>query len=230
MVHQSSRLCTIPSIILEHIALEVALLDPLGPPAHLIPLLQTCKHVNAVLSHVTNNALYGAIFTLKFDKRAANRRLGEEAVYSSNLSSQLRKQCIALRRIRSGDISSPFIEEDFWTAFIMMLENDGKNAAQLLEYAKLDALVEQFLHTRLWEGREQSSGWPAESTANALAVWLCWMCIDQSTSPFVLKKSSHRVPRSPSHGIHRGPNGRDPPSHRALHRHNHPLSLLPRAR
>ncbi|EMD32612.1 hypothetical protein CERSUDRAFT_99341 [Gelatoporia subvermispora B] len=180
MVPQSSRLCTIPTIILEHIALELALLDPLGPPAHLIPLLQTCKHVNAVLSHVTNNALYGAIFTLKFDKRAANRRLGEEAVYSSNLSSQLRKQCIALGRIRSGDISSPFIEEDFWTAFIMMLENDGKNAAQLLEYAKLDALVEQFLHTRLWEGREQSSGWPAESTANALAVWLCWMCIDQT--------------------------------------------------
>ncbi|OCH92972.1 hypothetical protein OBBRIDRAFT_772380 [Obba rivulosa] len=179
MARQSSRLCTVPAVVLEHIALELALAEPLGPPAALVPLLQTCRHIYALLNY-ENSALYAAIFTLKFDRRAANRRLGEEAIYSSSLAFQLRKQCTALTRIRSGDVYSPSVVSDLWTAFIMMTENDGKNAAQLLEYASLDVLVDRFIHTRLWEGREEHAGWPAESTANALAIWLYWMCIDNA--------------------------------------------------
>ncbi|OCH92980.1 hypothetical protein OBBRIDRAFT_725705, partial [Obba rivulosa] len=180
MSPQTSRLCAVPDSVLEHIALEVAVAEPLGPPAGLVPLLRTCRRIHTVLDIDTNHNLYAKIFTLKFDKRAANRRIGEHAVYSSNLAFQLRKYCLTLQRICTGDVYSELIEDDLWTAYLMLLENDGKNAEQLLEYAKLDAFVDRFMCTRLWENRLQYGGWPAESTANSLAVWLYFMTLDQA--------------------------------------------------
>ncbi|OCH92965.1 hypothetical protein OBBRIDRAFT_790683 [Obba rivulosa] len=179
MSFQKSRLCTLPDNVLVHIAVELALIDPLGPPAGLVSILRVCRHVHHSLSLETNPGLYAQIFTLKFDRRAANRRIGAHAVHSPNLATQLRKCCIALKRIRSGDIFSEHLQDDLWTAYIMLLENDGKNAAQLLEYARVDVFVDRFIRARLWEDRHQYSGWPPETTVNALAIWICWMTMDE---------------------------------------------------
>jgi hypothetical protein len=54
----------------------------------------------------------------------------------------------------------------------MMLENDGRNAAQL-EHAGLDSYLDIFVRTRLWD--DKSHGWPTDNTASACALWLVWM-------------------------------------------------------
>ncbi|KAH9950972.1 hypothetical protein B0H21DRAFT_776357 [Amylocystis lapponica] len=174
---QSSILCTVPVTILENIAFEVTVLDALGPPSDLVSLLLTCKYVYGCLSFDNCRALYARIFRCKFDHRAAFRRMGSRATYSSNLAKQLRVYSLALQRIRRSDIQSEYLVDDLWTAFIMCTENDGKNEAQL-ERAGLSSLLDNLVRTRLWEDREHSNGWPAESTLNALAIWLIWFTID----------------------------------------------------
>lgn len=168
-----SLLCALPSILLERIALETALLDPTAPPADLIPLLQSCRHIYNTLSLTHCKDLYARIFRAKFDIGAPLRRFGPAAIYSQNLAEQLTRYCLALKHIRTGDIFSPSILVDFWTAFIMMSENDGKNEHQL-ESAGLADYVERFTIERLWEDRSRYNQWPAETTINALALWLMW--------------------------------------------------------
>lgn len=62
-------------------------------------------------------------------------------------------------------------------AFIMMTENDGRNERQLAA-AGLADYVERFVLERLWEGKDSTNQWPAESTINALALWLMWFTTD----------------------------------------------------
>lgn len=177
----SSILCAIPVDVLFLIALELTLLDPLGPPSQLPPLLLTCRHVYNSLCFQNAPHLYARIFRCKFDTRAALRRMGPRAMRSKNLALQLKKVSRTLMRIRKGDIRSPHLEDDLWTAFIMCMENDGKNQRQL-EWCCIDNLVDNFICTRLWERREYSNGWPAESTINSLAIWIFWFRQDAGTS------------------------------------------------
>lgn len=167
----------LPHDILLRIALELALTDPTSNPHHLIPLLRSCKHIYNVLSSYD---LYASIFKARFDTSAPLRRFGAPALYSSNLTHQLVRYCRVLKHIRRADIYSPTILEDFWMAFIMMTENDGKNERQLAA-AGLPDYVEHFVLERLWEGRESTNQWPAESTINALALWLMWFTTDFGT-------------------------------------------------
>jgi hypothetical protein len=168
-------LCLLPHDILLRIAFELALIDPTSNPHHLIPFLQSCRYVYRALS--SNHDLYADIFKAKFDTSAPLRRFGASALYSSNLTHQLVRYCRVLKHIRRADIYSPTILDDFWMAFIMMTENDGRNERQLAA-AGLADYVEEFVLERLWEGRESTNQWPAESTINALALWLMWFTTD----------------------------------------------------
>ncbi|KAI0673847.1 hypothetical protein C8Q78DRAFT_1068083 [Trametes maxima] len=161
-----------PDVIL-HIALELATIDILGPPRHLPPLLQVCRYVYNVLS-ANKKALMARIYRSKFDLRAAQRRLGATTLTNSALAFQLKKQTCALKRLRTGDITSHSLIADLWTAFIMFLENDGRNYAHLVEYAHIDAVVERYMDTKLWAFRETNLGWPIDSTPNSLVVWMLW--------------------------------------------------------
>ncbi|EIW53755.1 uncharacterized protein TRAVEDRAFT_133376 [Trametes versicolor FP-101664 SS1] len=185
-------LCALPPDVLEEIAFHVALSDVLGPPVHLIPLLCTCQHLNAVLCRRNNVYLYARIYAAKFDSRAAPRRMGPKAGQSSALAAQLPKYCTALRNIRRGDIDSPTLVTDFLRAFAMCLENDGKNAAQL-EWAHLFEYAEQFILERLWEESESnsSSGWPVEDVTNSLVLWLYWYSSSQER--FASKTAEERA-------------------------------------
>lgn len=75
-----------------------------------------------------------------------------------------------------------------WAAFLMMVESDGKNEAQLLEWAGLKTFADRFVRERLWEGRDNYNGWPAESVTNSLALWLMWLTTDEGAF------SRHEVP------------------------------------
>jgi hypothetical protein len=177
-MRQNSPLCTVPVEILEKLALEVALTDICGSTATLTPLLCSCKYINSVLSFGSSNALYARILKSKFDVCAPRRRFGDHIMENEILAHQLRKYCITLRRIRHGDIFSPYVLEVFWTAFLMLLDNDGKNMCQLA-CVGLDDFVDRFVRTRVYESRWQNNGWPAENPANALALWLLWMMTTQ---------------------------------------------------
>ena len=181
---------SLPHDILLRIALELALIDPTSNPHHLIPLLQSCRYIYHVLSRSFNHDLYAGIFKARFDTSAPLRRFGAPALYSSNLSDQLVRYCRVLKHIRRADIYSPTILEDFWMAFIMMTENDGRNERQLAA-AGLPDYVEHFVLERLWEGRESTNQWPAESTINALALWLMWFTTDLGTFHSSFTSTSH---------------------------------------
>jgi hypothetical protein len=169
-VVQSSWLCRLPLEIIEEVVLELHD-DPTTPPSMIPPLLQTCKQLYNTLDFKTNTHLYARLFVTRFDGSAATRRLGELASNTPSLSSQFRSYCIALKRIRAGDIHANDITQTFWTCFSMMMENDGKNRCQL-EAAGLPNFVDRFVRERLYENSE--AGWPAESEANSLAMWLLW--------------------------------------------------------
>jgi len=164
----------LPQEILENIIIQLVLIHPLASPSHSIPFLLSCKYFHSILAFGNSHSLWARLFTIKFDLGAANRRFGDRALWSPNLATQLQSYCINLQRIRSGDIFSPHILDIFWTTFIMLTENDGKNMCHL-QQAGLDDFVDRFVRTRLGESRLDHNGWPAENDVNALALWIFWM-------------------------------------------------------
>ena len=67
-------------------------------------------------------------------------------------------------------------------ALIVIIENHGKNKAQL-EWAGLDEYLDKFLTERRMH-EDLSNGWPTESPQNACALWLMWMMTTEGTSTF----------------------------------------------
>ena len=192
MLVKPSVLCSIPPEVLEDIALELVLADPIGPPKNLLRLAQTCKHIHETL---TSNALRARIYNATFDSSASRRRLGTRAHRSKNLARQLQVNHGALALIRSGDIYVATIEHLLWRAFLMLLDNDGKNHVQLAA-AGLDDFVERFILERLME--DADDGWPVDNTVNSLALWVFSMMITEGASCFSLAyaASHHHSPPS----------------------------------
>jgi hypothetical protein len=174
----ASPLCAIPAEILENIVLEAVLATPLGPPSVLIPILCTCKRIYNKLRFENNRSLYARIFNCKFDVGAARRRFGPHTLPSSSLADQLQSNIMALQDIRQGDIYSSHVNSTLWTAFFLMLENDGKNREQL-DWAGLDSFIDRYIRNRLSEGRDQHKGWPVENEGNSLALWLMVMTLTE---------------------------------------------------
>ncbi|KAJ7056648.1 hypothetical protein C8F01DRAFT_993024 [Mycena amicta] len=164
----SLLLTAIPLEILEHIAFELTCLTPLGPPSALLPLFLTCKWLNQSLSR--SLLLYAQIFKFKFDTSAVRRRAFDPTL--GNYFHQLVLNCTQLQKLR-GQVQENDEDVLFW-AYLMMLENDGRNAAQL-EHSGLDSYLDVFVRTRMWNGRGSAHGWPTDNTANACALWLVWM-------------------------------------------------------
>ncbi|KAJ7094715.1 hypothetical protein B0H15DRAFT_830610 [Mycena belliarum] len=164
-----SPLCTVPPEILEHIAYELTCLVPLGPPAALIPLLSTCRAIHNQLSW--NASLYARIFKYKFDSGAVKRRAFDPKPYQ--YLDQLIMCCRLLQKLR-GLACADDCADVLFGAYLMMLENDGRNAAQL-QHAGLDSYLDVFVRTRMWDSALSSHGWPNDTVASACALSLLWM-------------------------------------------------------
>jgi hypothetical protein len=177
---------SLPLEILDLIAFELVAFQPLGPPSDILPLLCTSSHFQHALSPGTNPVLFARIFRHKFDTRAIERR----AFTPSHVQcvEQLVHYCRTMQVLRSGDVyvrprgtviggydNDRSAVDAMFTAFMMMLEDDGKNARQLQEWAFADVFVERFLRRRLYENRERNDGWPLENSPNSCALWLMWM-------------------------------------------------------
>ena len=191
----ASLFCTrLPPDTILDIVFHLAATDPLGPPRHLPPLFLLCKYVNHILT-AHRKAIFAHVFSLNFDTSAARRRFGSSALTTSALAFQLKKQTLALKRLRNPDFDSDYFLSDLWTAFIMFMENDDRNYRHLVEYARIPDLVDSFMSTRLWALRERlGSGWPLEFTPNALIVWLLWFTMTPGAYSFPLCPSLAQHP------------------------------------
>ncbi|KAG6335185.1 hypothetical protein ID866_3911 [Astraeus odoratus] len=123
--------------VLDLIAFYVAVDPFLGPPSNLLPLLLTSRIVYNHLRVKSNPHLYANIFCHKFDCDAPERRLSPRWTTAPCLTEELRTRCTALKYIRKGKVSVQSDRDVLWTAYLMMLENDGRNEEQLCGWANL---------------------------------------------------------------------------------------------
>jgi hypothetical protein len=204
---------SIPQEVLENVAFYAVASNPLGPPRELLTLLLVNKRLHASLSSTFNPHLHSRIFATKFDTAALVRRLGPGAATAPKLAAELRRRCVQLGRLRarigctiealaaggSGTMTEDAmraLHEMLWTAYLMMLENDGKNERQLREYARLDRWLHAF-----WFAEDGTScallaihdnAWPPNNDLSAVTMWLFWFllrpgaCVQSSPVSLVL--------------------------------------------
>ncbi|GLB43740.1 putative imidazolonepropionase activity [Lyophyllum shimeji] len=187
----------LPLEIFDAIALELTALEPVGPPSILLPLMLTCKALHALLVPQTNPALYARVFRQKFDVAAVTRRAFRPTPIQC--VDQMHQYFAALRVFRRRDLypaAAPGeemldidVEAALQIGVVMMLEDDGKNAMQLVQWGHADEFVDSFVRTRLYEDAEENDGWPLESSRNAHALWLMWLL---TTEESLLKESPTR--------------------------------------
>lgn len=190
----TSRLGSVPQEVLEHIAFCAATRDLVGPPSGLHPLLLTCQNVYRTLSLEANPYLYARMFSSKFDTRSVFRRLGPHVNPPRVLAIELKKRWIYLKRIkartdsriRHPEVAAADQSDLLWFAYLMMLENDGKNEQQLLDYAEMDVWLMEY-----WFDGDGASlaahmifqrVWPVEDKNNSIAMWLFWFLLRSGTS------------------------------------------------
>ena len=114
-----------------------------GPPAALLLRLESLLHQTSGFK--TNDHLYAPLF----------RRLGY--INASILSTQLRANYGAVKTILCSVVHAGDILRTFWTAFFMLMENDGKKRVT-------------FIRGRLYQNNVD--GWLADTEVNSLLPWL----------------------------------------------------------
>lgn len=167
----------LPNELIHNIAFLVVAHDPLGPPSALVPLLTISKRIHAALLS-PHSALKARIFRLKFDTSAVSRR--SFSPYDLHLAQQLEYYCRLLRVVKAKDVDHEDVAYFLFAAYLMMLDNDGKNFAQL-EWAGIAGFTDNFIRLHLWDGRMQdgNAGWPVASLANRCALWVAWLTMDR---------------------------------------------------
>jgi len=192
----------LPQEVLEEIAYNVATDRFLGPPSALTPLLLCSRPISVSIS--ANHHLYARIFKFKFDTSSAVRRLGKENLTSSVLASELRRRCVLLKnlRARSSAGRGPRIQTDgdvetslfdlLSLAYVVAVEDEGKNKAQLGRYGK----IKEWLHEFWFDAQGASLAvycmrtgkWPFNGIETSLAMWLFYFFLDLGQSVLLQKQ------------------------------------------
>jgi len=163
--------------ILGRIAFFAGTSSFLGPPTDLLALLSTSYKLYNALSFTRNKHLWADIFKFKFDTDAAARRLSTRWSTSKCLAEEGRKRVAAMRRIRHeySAVAEQHHLSDLWTAYLMLLESDGRNESQLIEWADIRRFLYHVIIYRARTLQGSSSLWFADTEGTALTVWLLWM-------------------------------------------------------
>ena len=177
---------SIPLEILENIAFELVASSPLGNPKDLLPLLATSRSVHNALAMKNGTALYSRICRLKFDVGAVTRRAFTPL--TRDLNGHLVQMCTMLKFFAAGDIFHEDAADQLLIAYVAMLENDGKNRAQL-EHVGIVDFVDRFVRQRLHEDKESNDGWPLDTEGRVYALWLMWFFSTRGES-FVVSSPS----------------------------------------
>ncbi|KAG6835340.1 hypothetical protein H0H93_002501 [Arthromyces matolae] len=173
MVSSSPCLLTVPIEVLHHIAEDLAVLTPLGPPSSIVPLMLTCSTLNSRLSVARNPTLFAAIYRRRLDHTAIERRVGRPTL--SQWARWGSRVFEAMRIFRRGDIwyDEPQLLEALRVGVMFMLDDDGKNVRQMLLWARADVFVQKLVMERIYERAHENQGWPRETPliAYALQLW-----------------------------------------------------------
>ncbi|KAJ7456988.1 hypothetical protein FB451DRAFT_599828 [Mycena latifolia] len=183
------KLDTVPQEILERIAFISATDTVVGPPSTLVTLLGANRQIHARLSFATNQYLYARIFASKFDVGPPSRRftahssagvLAHELIHRFRVLHRIRaKMDAAARPGSAGDGDS--VHELLFHAYLMMLENAGKNEQQLRDYAKMGDWLKGYLFEEKSLGRSRLTchleHWPPQNDHTSLAMWLFWFLL-----------------------------------------------------
>lgn len=199
LMNGSLSLGTVPQEVLEHIAYFAGTDTFLGPPSSLVPLLSTNRQIHTSLAIAANHHLYARIFAHKFDTNAALARFGSARLTAHVLADELRRRFAVLRRLKERRDSTTHarhaddakdkltLHDMLFTAYILLLENEGKNKRQLVGYGRMREWIHEF-----WFDAHGSSlaiynirigQWPLNRVENALGMWVFWFLLD--TSEFV---------------------------------------------
>ncbi|KAF8657156.1 hypothetical protein AX16_002270 [Volvariella volvacea WC 439] len=181
---RQSSLCRLPPELLDAIffeligsddALDTASTANHGPLGQLFPVLLSCRYFHNYLNphKPASAALYRRIFLHKFDTTAVVRRAFSP--HSANYLDQFILYQEYLHIIASGDVDRPTAPDALYMAYIMLLENDGKNREQL-ERVGVYQFAKSWVNKHLYDGCERNAGWPVVNDANACALWIMWMC------------------------------------------------------
>ncbi|KAJ7270648.1 hypothetical protein B0H12DRAFT_1229147 [Mycena haematopus] len=184
-----SNLDTVPPEILERIAFISATETLLGPPSTLVTLLAANRRIHTRLSFTSNQYLYAKIFSAKFDAGPSSGRFIDHSS-PTILAHELIHRFRALNRIRvrtdsgarpwsAGDRDS--VHGLLFHAYLMMLENGGKNEQQLRDYAKMGKWLQDYLFTEHFPSRPRLvphvEHWPPHNENTSLAMWLFWFLL-----------------------------------------------------
>ena len=161
----------LPLEVLEDVAFWVATEDTsIASLSNLIPLLLLDRETSEFLSFDSNHPLYARIYATKFDTKATTRRFGKARLTARGLAEELKKRCVHLRAVRAASSEPELIEPAIWTAFVMMLENDGKNERLLLEHAQITHwLMQRWLDI---SNTLEGDGWPSSNLFHTICMWL----------------------------------------------------------
>lgn len=188
------NLDTVPQEILERIAFISATDTLVGPPSTLATLSSANRQIHASLSFASNQYLYARIFSAKFDvgtsphrfsKRSSPTILAHELIHRFRVLHRIRAKLDAAEKPGSaGDGDS--VHELLYHAYIMMLENAGKNEQQLRDYARMGDWLRGYLfdenftaHSKIPTHVEQ---WPPHNDHTSLAMWVFWFLLRSGES------------------------------------------------
>ncbi|KAJ7756335.1 hypothetical protein B0H16DRAFT_1721931 [Mycena metata] len=184
-----SKLDTVPHEILERIAFISATDSLLGPPSTMVTLLTANRQIHARLSFTSNQYLYARIFSSKFDVGPSSHRFSNRSS-PTILAHELVHRFRVLNRIRArmdsgakpgsaGDGDS--VHELLFHAYLMMLENEGKNEQQLRDYAKMSDWLRAYLFEEHFSTCSKLTThvehWPPHNEHTSLAMWLFWFLL-----------------------------------------------------
>jgi hypothetical protein len=155
----------------------------LGPP-RILQLLLLSRPIYNALRFCITPGLYGALFAVYFDHESDVdcKRSGLWYFTDSCLAAELVHRCRVLRRVRLRQFSKEHIRTDLWTIYLMILESNKQNEAQLTAVGISEYILE---FTRRHIGEEtRRYGWPLMTEVNSLALWL--ICLTVSPREYLL--------------------------------------------
>ncbi|KAJ3733312.1 hypothetical protein DFJ43DRAFT_995509 [Lentinula guzmanii] len=175
-----TTLSSLPVEVLEHIAFYYVCPRVLGPPIPLVTLLLLSKAISYKLSVARH--LYARVFKHKFSFSAIRRRGFEPR--AGEWAWQLRRWCEVLKGVRSRrrrpvsqayvddvDAEEAGVQETMYALWIMCLEDDGCNRAQMQLVGAYE-WVEGYIRTEMYKNLDK--GWPLGNAGNSCAMWVFW--------------------------------------------------------
>ena len=134
--------------VLREIVLWTLTATDLGPPTDLYNLLLVNKHIHSMLMGSRPHCFIESreLFRLKFDNAAPARRFGA-LCSTAEYMDELYRRFNTIKFIRHTDVCCGYeeLEHHLWVAMVMMLENDGCNAQQLVHWANLPSFLEKLV-------------------------------------------------------------------------------------